>query len=418
MPPALKINLSSFRENTLLGLQTLVGHKFRSFLTILGVFIGTLVVILVSSIFVGLHEQVSATLQGFGNDTLFIQKEPFVQMGPDDPQIRKRKDLTYEDATAIKEYCPSIQYSSPESYTPSQARQVKYKGIESQNTRYHGCLPDFQFVSNIIIRQGRFFTESEEEHSVPVAVIGYDVYMALFPSQDPIGKEVEYDQHIYRVVGVAEKTKRFIGDDSQDNIMYAPWSVYRKYYPNSRGMSISAKAYPGKVSKAIDEVTELLRRRRKVPFYKDNDFEVGTANSVQETFNQLTGGVFVVMVAISSIALMVGGIGVMNIMLMAVTERTKEIGIRKAIGARRRDIIWQFLIEAMTLTGTGGGLAILTGLLFVLILNVAAPDFPAAVPLWSVLAGLSCSVGIGLVFGLWPAAKAARLDPVEALRHE
>jgi ABC-type antimicrobial peptide transport system permease subunit len=271
---------------------------------------------------------------------------------------------------------------------------------------------------NADLKDGRLYTDVDNVHRRDVAVLGADVVKRFFQNEDPIGKTVIVDGHAYEVIGTLNKLKQFLGDNGNDRNIYVPYFTFRKYYPDAKENFITAVAFPGRVDQAKDEVTSLLRRRRNVKWSDPNNFGISTADAIIKQFRDIMGTVVLVTVLISSIGLMVGGIGVMNIMLVSVTERTREIGVRKAIGARRSDITWQFLLEAMTLTGAGGILGILAGYTLSLLIRTLVPSLPSAVPLWSAIAGFIVSVSIGLFFGLWPAVKASRLDPIVALRYE
>jgi ABC-type antimicrobial peptide transport system permease subunit len=412
-----------FRENLRLAMDTLRSHKFRSFLTILGVFIGTSTVIAVASLIAGLDKQLVDVAEQFGTRTLWVYK---LQMGS--PHLltreeRLRKPLSYEDAMAIKELCPSVETVSIELFRdlgnfglpPVTAR---YKGQDMLDALFVGVTAGHLQLMNATLGEGRFFTEMEDAHRRGVVVIGDSVRTRFFEHEDPIGKTILVDGHTYEIVGALTKFKSFLGDDDDDRAIMTPYSAYKKAYHEAKDNFICVLARPGKMEQARDEVTELLRRRRRVKPSEPDNFGISSAESVISQFREVIGAVGLVMVVISSIGLLVGGIGVMNIMLVSVTERTREIGVRKAIGARRSDIKWQFLLEAMTLTATGGVMGILAGWLLSLTIRTLAPSLPSTVPLWSAVAGFAVATSVGLFFGLWPALKAARLDPIAALRYE
>ncbi len=410
-------------ENLLLALDTLRTHKFRSFLTVLGVLIGTTTVIAVTSIISGLDKQLVDVAEQFGTRTLWVYK---LQLGAPHRLTREerlRKPLSYEDAMAIKEQSPSTAAVSVELFRevgdfgvpPVTAR---YKGQDMLDALFVGVTPDHLRLINATLGQGRFFTEADDLHRRAVAVIGDGVREKFFAHEDPLGKTILVDGHSLEIIGALTKFKSFLGNDQNDKGILIPYHSYQKDYPEAKDNFICVLVEPGKMDQARDEVTEILRRRRHVKPEEPDNFGVSSAESIIGQFRQIIATVGLVMVVISSIGLLVGGIGVMNIMLVSVTERTREIGIRKAIGARRSDITWQFLLEAMTLTASGGVIGILIGWLLSLAIRTFVPSLPSTVPLWSVIAGFSVATSVGLFFGLWPALKAARLDPIAALRYE
>jgi len=413
----------SIRENLLLALDTLRTHGFRSFLTILGVLIGTATVIGVASIFQGLDRQVVEIAEQFGTRSIWIYKIEFGFARPLTREERLRKPLTYEDAMAIREQCASVEEVSVLLFQEIgqfglPPTTVKYKGKEMLNVQYSGATPEYLRLVNASLADGRFFTKTDELHRRHVAVVGDAVVQMFFDNEDPLGKTILVDGIPFEIIGVFGKFKEFLGDNPDDRSVIVPYSTYKKLYPAAKENFITALAYPGRVNEAIDEVRGLLRRRRQVGHLEPDSFGMGTADTFIRQFRDIMGSVVLVTVVISSIGLLVGGIGVMNIMLVSVTERTREIGVRKAIGARRSDITWQFLLEAMTLTGAGGVLGILTGCTLSFLVRTFVPSLPSVVPLWSVVAGFVVAVSIGLFFGMWPAMKASRLDPIVALHYE
>ncbi|MBZ5583449.1 MAG: ABC transporter permease [Acidobacteriia bacterium] len=413
----------SVRENLRLALDTIRTHKFRSFLTILGVLIGTTTVIAVTSIIAGLDKQLVDVAQQFGTRTLWVYKLDVGAMRRMTREERLRKPLTYEDAMAIKAECPSVETVSVELFTemgefglpPVTAR---YKGQTMMDALFVGATPEHLRLLNATQADGRFFSDAEEDHRRDVVVIGHTVRERFFPHADPVGKTIFVDGRSFEVIGTLTKFKSFLGDDQNDKAIMAPYRSFKRLYPEAKDNFICVLVKEGKMDQAKDEVTELLRRRRHVKHSEPENFGISSAESLIGQFREVISTVALVMVVVSSIGLLVGGIGVMNIMLVSVTERTREIGVRKAIGARRRDIIWQFLLEAMTLTAFGGLTGILIGWLLSLAIRTLVPSLPSTVPLWSVITGFSVATGVGLFFGLWPALKAARLDPIAALRYE
>jgi ABC-type antimicrobial peptide transport system permease subunit len=402
----------------MLALDTLRSHKFRAFLTILGVLIGTATVISVASIFEGLDQRVVQLMEGFGTRTLFIYRwDPGIKTNLTHEEAM-RKPLTYEDAMAVRDLCPSIQTVAVETFQWGEPTTAKYKGVQMIDANLSGPTPEGFQTMNADLKDGRLYTDVDDFHRRDVAVLGADVVKRLLQYEDPIGKSIEVNGHSFEVIGTLNKGKQFLGDNGNDRNIYIPYFTFRKYYPNAKDNFLTAIAYPGKLDQAKDEVESLLRRRRNVKWSEPDNFGISSADAIIKQFRDIMGMVVLVVVLISSIGLMVGGIGVMNIMLVSVTERTREIGVRKAIGARRSDIAWQFLLEAMSLTGTGGVMGILFGYTLSLFIRTVVPSLPSAVPLWSAVAGFVVSVSIGLFFGLWPAVKASRLDPIVALRYE
>jgi ABC-type antimicrobial peptide transport system permease subunit len=411
------------RENLLLALDTLRTHKFRSFLTVLGVVIGTTTVIAVTSLVAGLDNQLVQVAEQFGTRTLWIYK---VDMGAPrglTHEEKMRKPLSYEDAMAIKDQVPDASNVSVELFAQMEDYGLppvtaRYKGQNMDDALFVGVTAEHLNLINATIHEGRFFTDPEDQHRRDVAVIGNGVSERFFPHADPIGKSILVDGHSLEVVGTLTKFKSFLGDDSNDKAIMAPYSTFQKIYPEAKDNFISVLAQPGKMDQAKDEVTELLRRRRHVKPSDPDNFGIASAESVIGEFRSVISTVALVTIVVSSIGLLVGGIGVMNIMLMSVTERTREIGVRKALGARRSDITWQFLLEAMTVTAFGGLIGIAAGWLISLAIRTFVPGLPSTVPLWSVISGFTVATSVGLFFGLWPALKASRLDPITALRYE
>jgi putative ABC transport system permease protein len=413
----------AFHENLMLALDTLRTHKFRSFLTVLGVLIGTMTVIAVASIIAGLDRQVVEIAEQFGTRTIWVYKIQFSVGHRMTREERLRKPLTYDDAVAIREQCPSVQEVSVVLFKEMgdfglPPTSVKYQGREIADAQFMGATPDHIRLVNASIADGRFFNEADNLHRRDVAVIGQAIAERLFPNEDPIGKTILVDGHGVEVIGVFTKFKEFLGDNSDDKNIMVPYLTFKKFQPNARENFITALAAPGRVAEAIDEMRSLLRRRRHVKFDEPDSFGFGTAEMLVRQFREIMSIVVLVTMVISAVGLLVGGIGVMNIMLVSVTERTREIGVRKAIGARRSDITWQFLLEAMTLTALGGVLGILAGVIISTLVRTFVPSLPSSVPLWSVGVGFAVAVSIGLFFGMWPALKASRLDPIVALRYE
>ncbi len=409
-------------EDFKMALGAVAANKLRAFLTVLGVIIGVVTVMLMVAFIVGIESQIERSIESFGTRAIFIHKfSPGVRLRRATAEERRRPPLTYEDALAIAEYCPSVAVAVPIMRLPAlqSLSIVRYRDQELYAVDVQGTLPAYERVSNVQVSQGRFFTDSENLHRQRVCVVGSYIAETLFPQLNPLGKQLEINKKMFTIIGVLERQENLLaGDESSsglNKVIYIPLFTLQKMYPQEEVRWILAEARPGKVDQAVDEITELLRRRRAVPADQPNNFAISTPESIQRDINQITFGVFVLMISIASVALLVGGIGVMNIMLVSVTERTREIGIRKAIGARRSNITWQFLIEAMVLTGLGGVLGIILGWGLSLILKTIMPTY---VPFWAPVAGLAVSAGVGLFFGLWPAVKAARLDPVEALRYE
>ena len=422
----MKMFRSDFYENLLMAFNTLWHHKLRSFLTVLGVTIGTVTVIVIAAFVSGIDARVSKEIEAFGTNSVYAFKfDPGFNFNPS-MEERTRKPLTEEDADAIRDECANCvlvsPFMSPVDYTSGpfvERVMIRNKEIEMSNATVTGSSSDYFQMGVTNLAEGRFFTQEEEATRAKVAVIGIDVANTLFPYSNALEREIQIEGRHYRVIGVLDEREIFLtGADDPNNenkAVYLPFKTIKQLYPANEDCFIMTVAKPGKVNEALEEIRSILRQRRNVPFGKPDNFGVQTSDQILEQFGAITGGIFLLMVAISSVGLLIGGIGVMNIMLVSVTERTKEIGIRKAIGARRLDIVTQFLIEAATLTSIGGIAGIVFGVILSLVIQMIVPTY---IPLWAPVAGFLVSVGLGIVFGLWPAWKAARLDPIDALRYE
>jgi len=409
------MTLGMLGSGVALALTTVREHKMRSFLTVLGVIIGTGAVIGVGSIIAGLDGAITNILKSFGPNTIVILRGS--AMGNWTPEELKRKPLTREDALAIEERCPSVEHASPYLFSNFDTiHKARYKGNDLYNLDLAGTEEGYAAGGTVML-SGRFFTDMESRHRMPVVVVGEDIGKSWFRNVDPVGKWIEVDGHAVEVIGVMQRpAASFPGQE--DNRILMPYFSMRKLFPSANEHMLIVIAKPGLLSKAEDEVRTVLRIQRKVPNDKPDSFSLSTAQQMIEDFHRITGTVALVMVILSSIGLLVGGIGVMNIMLVSVTERTREIGIRKAVGARKSDIIVQFLTEAVVLTGMGGVIGLAMGWTVSLLTGLIFRNLPTAVPLWAAASGILVSVGVGLFFGIWPAGRAANLDPVVALRYE
>ena len=407
-------------ENLKQAMDTLRAHKMRSGLTVFGVVLGVSVIMLVTGLLSGFDQKIQEQINQFGSDTAFVTKwDSNRHGGPPPLEERQRKPLTLDDAQALQEKCPAIRNVTAYMQTHwDQPHNVRTKSGEVTGVDFRGVEPNFgQVYANAATVAGRFIAEGDDLHKEKVVMLGENVAPVLFPDGDAVGKDVRIDGSDFKVVGVVEKPKGGFGAGDQDRRVLIPLSTFRKIYPSADELGIRFQAYPNMLSQAVDQATEVLERRRKVPYGGKDNFSIGTAEQQVKEFHSIMLMVYVVMIVLSAIGLLIGGVGVMNIMLVSVTERTREIGVRKAIGARSSDIVWQFLLEAMTLTGAGGVIALILTNGLVLLINLAL-HWPGHVPAWAAATGIFVSVTVGLVFGVWPAMKAAKLDPVEALRYE
>jgi putative ABC transport system permease protein len=414
------MRLGILKETVRMALDSLRNHKLRSFLTLLGIMIGVMTVIGMVSIIQGLNRSVMGELESAGSDLIIVSKHEPIQMGRPSEEERQRKDFTFDDALAIERECSLVKAVAVDLVADYwQSIPIKYQNIKNLDSIIIGMNEKFpQVLSVYLPREGRFLIESDISHTTKVCVLGSELNETLFPHTNALGKEIMIVPEKFTVVGILEKRGSMFGQ-SRDNFVGIPITTLMKYYPHhlSEIEIIAAPKKHGYLQETIDQITSVLRKRRRVEFGKPNDFAISTQGTFVDLYNQITGAVYMVMIVISSIGLLVGGIGVMNIMLVSVKERTREIGLRKAIGARSADILKQFLIEAIFLTGTGGALGVIIGFAIAFLVKAATP-LPASVTSWSIILGLFVSISVGIFFGIFPARKAANLDPIVSLRYE
>ena len=418
------MRLSDSKESILLALDTLRKNKLRSGLTILGISIGISTVILISSAINGLNTNIASFVNTLGTNALWVfHFEPFGKRPTTEELNRKR--LTYEDAIAMRSlpYVAAVDpgLTSQNFQLGVGSVSLKHGAHKIQNTILNGSTTEVKETADIELTEGRIWTDSEEERSAKVVVLGHDAAEDLFPGEDPLGKDVDCEGSIFTVIGVLDTQPQPFGSgrNTQDNSAYFPLETFRQLHPELKDFWITVK-YDDPAHKQLvtEEIRELLRIRRGVRLEQDDNFAIFGPDSLTRLWNSLTVGLFSFMVAVSSVGLMVGGVGVMNIMLVSVTERTREIGVRKAIGATRKNILLQFTLEAVTLCVVGGLLGILAGALFTLVLHYAVSFLHAALSFTWVVIAFIVSCAIGLIFGIYPAWKAASMDPIEALRYE
>jgi putative ABC transport system permease protein len=415
---------SEFGEIVHMATDTIRNNKLRSGLTVLGIVIGVAVVIGVSSIGRGLDDNVRDRFATVGANVIFAFHIDPLTFGRMSDEMRTRKELTMEDAEALQDL-PHVKAVSAllrlirpnvgGTYT------IKYEGQKAANTILEGNSASMLEVEDLPLADGRWFTQFDDEHRSPVVVLCSDTSQELFGNENPLGKEVSIEGRLFEVIGTLGPIQSVFsgGKDPINNRAIFPLRTFKAMHPELKQYFIVMKATSHEaMPKAMDEIREVLRRRRKVPFDKPDNFSLFTTESVAEVWNQVTGGLFVGMFAISSVGLVVGGVGVMNIMLVSVTERTREIGVRKAIGARKKDILLQFTLEAIFLTAIGGVVGVTVGGLLVWAIPAVWPSMPAHMSMFWVTFGFTSAAAVGLVFGIYPAWKAASLDPIEALRYE
>ena len=413
------MRLDDIKESAFMAVDTIRANKLRSALTILGVSVGVLTVIFMVSIIQGLNKAFADQIESLGSNTIFVSKFSPSFGRPPGPEEIHRKDLTMDDAEALRTEAPSVVGVSPV-YRMLSAT-MRYQDKQTDTPILFGVTPYYEFVQTQYVASGRFVNDFDMNDRSNVVILGVDVKQALFPYEDALEKDVRINGNPFRVIGVMEPLGNFFGQ-SRDNSIFIPITTFNKYYPDQPFPEVvffvivrpQSRAF---VKPAMDEISDILRRRRGVAPGTPDNFGISSQDSLLDVYNQLTGATALVLTSISFVALMIGGIGVMNIMLVSVTERTKEIGVRKAVGATRFNILSQFLIEAVVLTAIGGLAGLAVGEVGSLIMNKYSP-LPAYVPLWAIGLGVGISAAVGIVFGLWPAWKAARLNPIDALRWE
>ena len=407
-------------ENMRMAMDAVWTNRFRSGLTILGIVIGITTVVTVSSLLTGLRKGIVDFFQEFGPDNIFVARfsgDPSGGMAR--PKELKRRYIDPAYAEQIKRLSSAVVDVSIALFPSGLANAtVKVPGFETENFQFSGTSANAQTIAPRELKYGRTFTQDEESRAAQVAEIGSVLAETLFPGENPVGRMFQVSGAEYRIIGVFELAKGgFFGENGMDTQILVPYTTCKMRFPASKNWFLTVRAKPGMREQAIDETRAILRRIRRTP-PGDDDFALSTADSIIENFDKITGVILLVSIALSSLGLLVGGIGVMNIMLVSVTERTREIGVRKALGARKFDIIGQFLTEAVTLSGLGGVVGIIFSIFVTLIISKLVPALPSEVPPMAVAAGFTVSVMVGVFFGVWPAVKAARLDPVDALRYE
>jgi putative ABC transport system permease protein len=412
------------RESIKMALDTLRTNKLRSGLTVLGIVIGVTTVITISSVISGLNNRVSEWVSSLGNNVFWVFHMPVIGVQPTLEQLARKK-LTLDDVMALRQLPHVVAADGGHQHVKPLFRvgdvAVKYNGKKVAGTILQGSTTEVAEVTDLVFTEGRLWTDAENDRAAHVVVLGHDTAEELFGNEDPIGKDVAVESGLYTVIGVLDKRKQPFGGgkNPNDNAAFFPLSTFHNLHPEDLDMWVSVK-YDDPKNKALveEEIRELLRVRRKVKVEAEDNFEIFGPDSISKLWNQLTGGLVIFMIAVSSVGLMVGGVGVMNIMLVSVTERTREIGVRKAIGATRRTILTQFTTEAVTLCAVGGIVGILVGAVLTWIVYFLPIGLPATLSATWVIIGFGVSCGIGLVFGIYPAWKASNLDPIEALRYE